>query len=518
MVEKEYSKIDIGIVGGGTLCRELIKKTAPGLSARVTAVADTDSQSPGLALARKLGLKIFSDFHELCEPRHDIDLIIITVPEQSIFDDILETKSPHIRVLAYHVFKLFWEAIGFEEKRLRERTEEMALIMNGIQDFILVITPEMEIADVNEALLLQMHRSREDVVGRKCYEIFQNLNHQCNSRDIICPLKEVIRNKSYTRQVMTRKNAHNEASYFEVNVYPIWEKSGKIFKFIEISRDITARFKEEEEITRRLEQMVEERTRQLQETHAQLLHQDKMASLGKLSASVVHEINNPIAGILNLILLMQRIIEEEGITHEYIDQFSRHLKLMETETVRTSRIVSNLLAFSPQSNMELKTLNLNRLIEQTLFLNANLLKINGVKVSMRLDPDIPDLVGAEDQIQQTFMNFISNAAEAIEAVGGGGLTVETKSKDGSVVIKFSDTGVGIPRENMPKLFEPFFTTKKQGKGVGLGLSLAYGIIQEHGGTIHVKSKEGKGTTLTVTLPLRRPAHKRDRYGGIHGQH
>ena len=192
MVKKEYSKIDIGIVGGGTLCRELIEKTAPGLSARITAVADTDSQSPGLVLAQKLGLKIFSDFHELCEPRYDIDLIIVTVPEQSVFDGILETKSPHIRVLAYHVFKLFWEAIGFEEKRLRERTEEMALIMNGIQDFILVITPEMEIADVNEALLLQMHRSREDVVGKKCYEIFQNLNHQCNSRDIICPLKEVI--------------------------------------------------------------------------------------------------------------------------------------------------------------------------------------------------------------------------------------------------------------------------------------------------------------------------------------
>ena len=518
MVEQELSKIDIGIVGGGTLCREIIEKTAPALSARITAVADTDSQSPGLAFARKLGLKIFSDFHELCEPRHDIDLIIITVPEQSVFDDILESKSPHIRVLAYQVFRLFWEAIGFEERRLRERTEEMALIMNGIQDLILVITPEMEVADVNEAFLLQMHRSRKDVIGRKCYEIFQNLDHQCNSGDIACPLKEVIRNKRHTRQILTRTSSRNEPSYFEVNVYPIWEKSGKIFKFIEISRDITARFREEEEITHRLEQMVEERTRQLEETHAQLLHQDKMASLGKLSASVVHEINNPIAGILNLIMLMQRIIKEEDITHENIDQFSRHLKLMETETVRTSRIVSNLLAFSPQSKMELKTLNLNRLVEQTLSLNSNLLKINGVKVNMRLAPDIPDLVGAEDQIQQAFMNFVSNAAEAIEAVGGGVLTVESKSKDDTIVIKFVDTGVGIPRKNIPKLFEPFFTTKKKGKGVGLGLSLAYGIIQEHEGSIHVRSKEGKGTTLKVIFPLKRTTQEPGRYGGSHGKH
>jgi two-component system, NtrC family, sensor kinase len=303
---------------------------------------------------------------------------------------------------------------------------------------------------------------------------------------------------------MSRVGLAGEVRHFEINMYPIWDKYGKISKFIEISRDITERLKEEEEITRRLEEMVEERTRQLKETHAKLLHQDKMASLGKLAASVVHEINNPIAGILNLTLLVKRILGEREASPKEMNQIHHYLGLMETETLRISRIVSNLLAFSRQSRLELTLLNPNRIIEKTLILNANLLKIHGVKVEKRLNPHIPDILGSEDQLQQAFMNFISNAAEAMEPKKGGLLIIESKHaiKDNRWSVTFRDTGIGIPQENLPKIFEPFFTTKKDGKGVGLGLSVAYGIIQEHGGSIYVQSKPGKGTTLKVSLPLR----------------
>ena len=254
-----------------------------------------------------------------------------------------------------------------------------------------------------------------------------------------------------------------------------------------------------------MEEMVEERTKELKETHTKLLPQDKMASLGKLSASVVHEINNPIAGILNLIMLQKRIIQEGSVKDEEISRFSEYLSLMETETRRITQIVSNLLAFSRQSKMEMRSLSLNQLLEKTLLLNSNLLKISGVKVEKWFDPNLPFLVGSEDQLQQVFMNIISNAAEAMEANGSGVLTVETKHsvRDSIVIVRIRDTGAGIPRENLPKLFEPFFTTKKKGKGVGLGLSVAYGIVQEHGGAIEVTSKVGKGTTFEVEFPLKR---------------
>jgi len=241
--------------------------------------------------------------------------------------------------------------------------------------------------------------------------------------------------------------------------------------------------------------------------------------MGKLSASVVHEINNPIAGVLNLIILMKRIIGDGAIEQREIDQFSQYLDLMETETRRISRIVSNLLAFSRQSKMELKSLSLNRIIEQTLLISSNLLKINGVQVEKRLDPALPGFVGSEDQIQQVFMNFVSNAAEAMEPTGGGVLTIETRHfpKQHKTSISFRDTGVGIPRENISKLFDPFFTTKKIGKGVGLGLSVAYGIIEDHGGSIHVRSKVGTGTTFNVELLQKQPSGTPDQQGDTRGQ-
>jgi signal transduction histidine kinase len=333
--------------------------------------------------------------------------------------------------------------------------------------------------------------------------VYHTIDHPCNGGEADCPLKEVVRNKRQVRKIQTRLMPNGQKRYYEVNIYPIWEKDGKISRFIHISRDITQRKKEEEELTRRLEQMVEDRTRQLKETHEKLLHQDKMSSLGKLSASVVHEINNPIAGILNLIMLMKRIASEDAVQAKEIDQFKKYLDLMENETRRTSRIVSNLLAFARQSKMEPRRLSVNQLIEKTLFLNSNLLKIDGVKVQTKLEPDLPDLLGSEDQLQQVFMNLVSNAAEAMET-GGGKLTIETRHllREDKIKISVTDTGPGIPEEDIPKLFEPFFTTKKKGKGVGLGLSVAYGIIQEHEGSIYVKSEVGKGTTFQVKLPLK----------------
>ena len=289
-----------------------------------------------------------------------------------------------------------------EEKKLRERNREVETILNGIQDFILVLNPQMDIIDVNESFLNKMSYTRDQVIGRKCYEVFQRANLQCNRDEVLCPLNQAIRNNGPSQRTMTRLNNQGELRYFEVSIYPIWEKHGKISKFIEISRDITARKKEEEELTSRLEKMVEKRTRQLEETHEKLIHQDKMASLGKLSASVVHEINNPIAGILNLILLIKRINEEEKITHPEIGRFNHYLSLMETETRRISRIVSNLLAFSRQAKMEQDMLDVNRLIEKTLMLNANLIKINNIRVEQQLSSDLTPIFGSADQLQQVF--------------------------------------------------------------------------------------------------------------------
>ena len=176
--------------------------------------------------------------------------------------------------------------------------------------------------------------------------------------------------------------------------------------------------------------------------------------------------------------------------------------------------------FSRQSKIELKEVNINQLIEKTLLLNSNLIKINGVKVRDKLDPDLPEIVGSEDQLQQVFMNVVSNAVEAMASKKDGFLSVETaySEKDGKIIVRFKDSGVGVLDENISKLFEPFFTTKKKGKGVGLGLSVAYGIVKEHGGSVYVNSKAGKGTTFKISLPLKPLCDGLDQQGGPNGQH
>jgi len=505
---EQRDMVRIGLVGGGSFCSEFITDVYSygdqyTNGATIVAVADPDAQSPGVLLAQKLGLKTVTDHHDLYDSAYDINLLICMRRDDALFQDIFKTKPDHIRLLAHQVFCLLWNTVKLHEKALEERTEELTTIVDGIQDFILVITPERKIIEANKSFLEQMGYSREDVVGRTCHEVFQNVSTPCESGDIVCPLNEVIRNKRPSQQVLPRVNHDGGQRYFEVSIFPIWEKDGKISRFIEVSRDITQRKHQEEEMTRRLEAMVEERTRQLEESHAKVLHQDKMASLGKLSASVVHEINNPIAGILNLIMLLKRIMGEQRLGEDQIEQFKHYIELMETETRRIGRIVSNLLAFSRQSKVKPESVNLNQVIEKSLFLNANLMKIKGIKSETDLDAELPNIMGSADQIQQIFMNLISNAAEAMESSDGGVLRIETRvaNNGGEVTARVADTGVGISKDHIPKLFEPFFTTKKKGKGVGLGLSVVYGIIEEHGGTIRVESDVGKGTAFTVTFPV-----------------
>ncbi|MBW1802611.1 MAG: PAS domain-containing protein [Deltaproteobacteria bacterium] len=508
MPDNASSMINIAVIGGGTYCKELLEKTTVDypqreVNARFVAAADPNPKSPGMLVAKRLGLITVDDYHKLYEPAYNIKLFVLLTPEQEILDDILATKPSHIRVQSYHVFEVFWKAISIEERKLRKRNEEVETILNGIEDFIVVLNPDLEIQEVNDTFIKKMGYAKSNVVGRKCYEVFHNIQQPCSNGELACPMNDVIRNKRSIRQIRTRVKQDGEPRYIEVSTHPIWEKSGKISKFVEISRDITQRKKEEEQITSRLEQMVSERTRELNETHDKLLHKDKMASLGKLSASVVHEINNPIAGTLNLILLMKRMIDEGPVTEREIGEFKEFLNLMETENRRISRIISNLLAFSRESKMDLKRVDLNLLLEKTLLLNANLLKINNIKVKKRLSPELPQIIGSEDHLQQVFVNIISNAVEAMEPVNGGLLRVETRAspKRKLITASFKDSGPGISKDRISTIFEPFFTTKRKGKGVGLGLSVAYGIVQDHGGSIRVTSDKSKGTTFKVELPI-----------------
>ncbi len=257
------------------------------------------------------------------------------------------------------------------------------------------------------------------------------------------------------------------------------------------------------EFAETLEAKVTERTQQLHAAQTKLMQSDRLASLGQLSASVAHEINNPVSGVLNLAMLMQRILKDDGIPPERIPEYRKYLAQVIAETTRVGRIVSDLLSFSRRSTPQRSPADINRIIRSTLSLVAHKMKMAEIDMATELDESLPAISCDNSQIQQVVLNLVMNAAESIHGKAAGRIIVQTKLSGSCdwLLLTVSDNGEGIREENLAKIFDPFFTTKAEGKGVGLGLAVSYGIVEAHGGEVEVKSKAGEGTTFTVKLPV-----------------
>lgn len=227
---------------------------------------------------------------------------------------------------------------------------------------------------------------------------------------------------------------------------------------------------------------------------SRLQQAEKLASLGQLSAGVAHEINNP----LGLILGYTQLIMKEGGEN---NPSGEDLKVIEKHAMGCKKIVEDLLQFSRSTETSKKPLDINELLDGVLrVLRGNFAK-ESVEIHEALDPDLPRVTVDAEKMEQVFMNLLINARQAIE--GGGAIRVETVlfPETGEIAVTVSDNGSGIPREVLPRIFDPFYTTKPTGMGTGLGLSVSYGIVQDHGGDIEVESAPGRGAVFTVRLPL-----------------
>jgi signal transduction histidine kinase len=236
---------------------------------------------------------------------------------------------------------------------------------------------------------------------------------------------------------------------------------------------------------------------QLKESQEQLIRAEKLTSLGQLAASIAHEVNNPLSGVLVYTQLLAKKIKGDGVPKEVALEY---LSKMESELNRSTKLVRNLLDFARQSPPAFRQVNINEVINRAFDLAEHTAKMQQVRVVKELTPSLPDISADFDQLQQVCTNLILNAIQAMPQ--GGKLTLRSSLDKDYLKIEVIDTGYGISPENMRKLFTPFFTTKQEVKGVGLGLAVSYGIIQRHRGRIEVQSKEKEGTTFTVYLPLK----------------
>jgi two-component system NtrC family sensor kinase len=248
-----------------------------------------------------------------------------------------------------------------------------------------------------------------------------------------------------------------------------------------------------------IEAEVRRKTAELERVHKTLLHSEKMASVGKLAATVAHEINNPLFGILTY----ARLVMRELLKHEIPgrDDLCEQLQTIERESKRCGELVKSLLTFSRQAPSIREPTDLNTVVHRAVVLVQHKLSMQNIELTEKLAADLPAVLCDANQVQQVALVLMMNAADAMPK--GGKLAVSTElDGDGECgVVRVKDTGCGIPADVLPRIFDPFFTTKEDQNRTGLGLAVAHGIVQQHGGDLLVDSTPGVGTEIRVVLPL-----------------
>lgn len=363
-------------------------------------------------------------------------------------------------------------------------------IAKATVDGVMVLDGDFRIHWVNDAVLLRTGLSREEILGRYCYQVSHNSLGPCNSPDSPCPMKETLKTGKSAHAI--HEHLHNDTvSYCDVSTFPLFDGEGKVVQVLEVLRDIT----------RELNDRMEKRELSLKKDLSRLVLEDKLISLGKLVASVAHEINNPIAAILNFNTLMLKTLKSGEVGEQDLADFRRYLTYAVGEAEKCGSVVGNLLSFSRQKTLSTQPVELGALIHRIVTLTRHTMALSDITISTDIGDAPIQFMGDPTQIQQCLTNFVFNAIEAMP--GGGSLSIRAgmEPEAGEAWFEIADTGVGIPNADIDRIFEPFFTTKEAMSGVGLGLSIVYGIIKNHNGSIRVNSEVNRGTCFTVRLPL-----------------
>ena len=493
----------IGIIGGGKRCEAFLEMLGtmrfPRLKAQIVAVADPNDHAVGIRHAREMGIYTttdFRDFHRI----ENLDLVINLTGREELLEDFLTHYPAKVRVLESAISRMFADILRYRGEYIcRERQYEIIegiidSIFFSIRDWVLLLSPDRRILDANEAFLREMGLGKEQVVGRYCHEVSHQSLHECGGEGFFCPLKESVLTGSVAHSIHEHLDGSGQVRYCEITTVPLKGAEGSVEIVIEIVRDIT----------NELERRIDEKTRAFKRDLARLIHEDKMIALGKLVASAVHEINNPLSGIHALARLMYQEIQDGDMTGERMAQFKYYLQLIDTESARCSNIVSNLLSFSRQSKVEHKPFQLNEVIARALLLSRHKMGLQQIEVHQEPAEDLPEMQGDPGQILQVILNLLFNAMEAMPEGGEINISTVLEPEKDRIHLQIADQGVGIPGELMSQIFEPFFSTKSQDKGVGLGLSVVYGIVKEHKGDIYVQSKVGEGSRFSLWFPVAKP--------------
>ena len=362
------------------------------------------------------------------------------------------------------------------ERELKEANDFLMNLIDSSVDGIIVTNMKGDI--------LLFNKGAENLLGYKSEEVVGKMH----IRNIYPPgvAKEVmdkLKSPDYggigklTSFPIVHRRKDGELIEGDLSASLIYDEKGNEIASVGIFKDLRERLRIE---------------RELQKMQEALLQSEKLAAMGRLTSQIAHELNNPIYGIMNTLELLKTEIPPESKRRRILD-------LSLSEIQRLSEMLRNMLSFSKPEEEKRRPIKIDELIEGILLMMERQMRESNIRVETSFDPDIPEIMASTNQMRQVMLNLIKNAKEAMPK--GGNLFIRTGKEDNRVLIHIQDTGMGIPEEIRDKIFEAFFTTKQKVKGVGLGLSVCYGIIKDHGGEIKVESEEGKGTTFVISLPI-----------------
>ena len=461
--EKERLSVTLASIGDGVIATD----NQGGVVLMNTAAEELLGCSQGDALGRRL-----SEVYRISGMMEDKESVIdryVLAPLKGDNRYVSQRRAP-IRGNSGNVMG---EIIVFRDVSAEVRFEEFISKRNKFLSSLLEsVTHPFYVIEV-DTHLVKMANSAANFgplsESSTCHSLTHNRQSPCSGKEHPCTIEEVLR----TRGPVVLEHVHydeaGEPMYIEVHCYPIYDEGGRIIEVVEYTIDITTRKRQEEK----------------------LLRSSSLEAIGRLAAGVAHEINTPLT---NASLAMELLLSDgECVRSQQADL--KRIKSIERNIEKASKIAQELLWFSRQREFELTTFDVSSVIESAIVMSEWMFRNVEVRNECQ---SVPPVAGDPQKLEQALINIFSNAVEAMP--DGGVIGIRTFAEDGWVVVKISDTGMGIEEEDIKRLFEPFFTTKERGKGTGLGLSICSDIIERHNGELKISSQKDKGTVVTIKLP------------------
>jgi len=378
---------------------------------------------------------------------------------------------------------LGYEGINVDQSQRKQMEKELREA-HGFLNKIIQSSPNAIMAADMKGNIIIWNRAAEETLGYKAEEIIGRMDiTSIYPEGVAKEIMEMLRSPEYGG--VGKLNSHpmvyvkRDGVVIEGNLSAaiIYDAQGKEIASVGIFVNLKERLDME---------------RKLRDIQEQLLQSEKLAAMGKLTSQIAHELNNPLYGIMNTLELLKTEVSPQSKRRKILD-------MALSETVRLTELLRKMLSFSKPDEEEKQPVNINTILDEILLLYEKQLREHSIRISYSFTDDLGMIYASKNQLRQVFLNMISNARDAMPE--GGTLYVATMAERGNVHIEISDTGIGIKGEYINKIFDTFFTTKDSVKDVGLGLSVCYGFIKDHGGDIKVKSELGSGTTFTIILPI-----------------